>query len=75
MVIIVGEAGEPREAAVVSFPLPLPFFPLLLSSANLIIELSLAVHLLHRFSTKHKRRLDRHLHERLTTHHILQLCF
>lgn len=56
MVVVVGEAGETRQAAVVSFSLPLPLLPFLLPSANLVIELSLGVYLLHRFSAEHTSR-------------------
>lgn len=65
MVVVMGEAGETRQATVVSFPLPLPLFPLFLPSSDLVIELSLAVQLLHGFSAEHTQHLDLYLRERL----------
>lgn len=62
MVVVMGEAGETRQATVVSFPLPLPLF---LPSSDLVIELSLAVQLLHGFSAEHTQHLDLYLRERL----------
>lgn len=52
MVVVVGEAGESRQAAVVSLPLPLPLLPLFLPAADLVIELGFAVHLLHDLSVE-----------------------
>lgn len=66
MVVVVGEAGETGQATVVSLPLPLPLLPLFLPSPDLIIELSLAVHLLHRFPAEHTQNADLYLWERLT---------
>lgn len=65
VVVVMGEAGETRQATVVSFPLPLPLFPLFLPSSDLVIELSLAVQLLHGFSAEHTQHLDLYLRERL----------
>lgn len=50
MVIIMREAGEARKTAVITLPLPLPLLPLFLPAADLIVELSLAVHFLHGLS-------------------------
>lgn len=44
------EAGEARKTAVITLPLPLPLLPLFLPAADLVVELSLAVHFLHGLS-------------------------
>lgn len=43
MVVVVGEARESRQAAVVSFPLSLFLLPLLFPPADLVVQLGLPV--------------------------------
>lgn len=45
MVIVVGEAGESGQAAVIPLPQPLPLLPFLLLPPDLVVQ-SFAVHLL-----------------------------
>ena len=46
MVVVMREASEPRQAAVISLPLPLLLLPFLLPPPDLIIQLGLPVHFL-----------------------------
>lgn len=67
VVVVVGEAGETGQATVISLFLPLPLFPLFLPSPDLVIELSLAVYLLHRLSAEHTHRHTQTYHLYLCT--------
>lgn len=48
VVIVVCEASEAGQTAVVSLPLPFPLLPLLLPPADLVVQLGLPIHFLHR---------------------------
>lgn len=54
MVIVVREAREPRQAAVVSLPLPLFLLPLLFPPADLVVQLGLPVRFLRRLPAGHE---------------------
>lgn len=44
MVIVMSEASESRQAAVISLPLPLLLLPLFFPSANLVVQLGLSIY-------------------------------
>lgn len=55
VVVIMREASEARQAAVVAIPLPLLFLPFLLPSADLIVQLGLSVDVLPSLPAGEKR--------------------
>ncbi len=55
MVIVVCEASEAGQAAVVSLPLPLLLLPFLLPSPDLVVQLGLSVQFLCSLSVTQKR--------------------
>lgn len=55
MVVVVGEAGEAGQAALLPLPLPFLLLPLFLPSAGLLEKLQFAVYFLSSFSIPRER--------------------
>lgn len=75
VVIVMCEASEARQAAVVSLPLPLLHLPFLLPPADLVVQLGLPVYLLHGLPVAQKReRITKQHHAKMTSALSLFWC-